>query len=118
MRRTHLRGHENILKRQLIHVGAFNLSLIFLVLALAQALPGNCKIDSQYSFLCWSGSLTVSGMPIPDSKALSIPYVAQSRPITSCIRLLPSLKKTGFSHGLLVTHQARPHTATKPFRER
>jgi hypothetical protein len=29
MRRTHLRGHENILKRQLIHVGAFNLSLIY-----------------------------------------------------------------------------------------
>jgi|SRR5437588_4310783 len=28
MRRCHLRGHENILKRQLIHVGAFNLSLI------------------------------------------------------------------------------------------
>lgn len=29
MRRTHLRGHQNILKRQLIHIGAFNLSLIF-----------------------------------------------------------------------------------------
>ena len=29
MRRTHLRKHENILKRLLIHVGAFNLSLIF-----------------------------------------------------------------------------------------
>ncbi len=28
MRRTHLRGHENILKRLLIHVGAFNLSLV------------------------------------------------------------------------------------------
>jgi hypothetical protein len=28
MRRTHLRGREHILKRQLIHVGAFNLSLI------------------------------------------------------------------------------------------
>ena len=28
MRRTHFRGRENILKRQLIHVGAFNLSLI------------------------------------------------------------------------------------------
>jgi transposase len=28
MRRTHLQGHENILKRQLIHVGAFNLSLV------------------------------------------------------------------------------------------
>jgi hypothetical protein len=29
MRRTHLRGRENILKRQLIHVCALNLSLIF-----------------------------------------------------------------------------------------
>src|SRR5450755_4246172 len=29
MRRTHLRKHSNILKRLLIHVGAFNLSLIF-----------------------------------------------------------------------------------------
>jgi hypothetical protein len=29
MRRTHLRGRENIWKRQLIHVCAFNLSLIF-----------------------------------------------------------------------------------------
>jgi transposase len=28
MRRTHLRGHENILKRLLIHAGAFNLGLI------------------------------------------------------------------------------------------
>src|ERR1017187_6992657 len=28
MRRTHLRGHENILKRQLSPCGAFNLSLI------------------------------------------------------------------------------------------
>ena len=28
MRRTHLRGHKNILKRLLIHAGAFNLSLV------------------------------------------------------------------------------------------
>ena len=28
MRRAHLRGHENILKRLLIHGGAFNLSLL------------------------------------------------------------------------------------------
>jgi hypothetical protein len=28
MRRCHLRGNKNILKRQLLHVGAFNLSLI------------------------------------------------------------------------------------------
>ncbi len=29
MRRVYLRGRENVLKRQLIHVGAFNLSLVF-----------------------------------------------------------------------------------------
>jgi hypothetical protein len=29
MRRVYLRGCKNVLKRQLIHVGAFNLSLIF-----------------------------------------------------------------------------------------
>ena len=28
MRRTHLRGHDNILKRLLIHVGGYNLSLV------------------------------------------------------------------------------------------
>ncbi len=28
MRRTHLRGHENILKRLLVHVGGFNLALV------------------------------------------------------------------------------------------
>jgi hypothetical protein len=28
MRRTHLRGHTNILKRLLIHAGGFNLGLI------------------------------------------------------------------------------------------
>jgi hypothetical protein len=28
MRRCHLRGHQNILKRQLLHVGVFNPSLI------------------------------------------------------------------------------------------
>ena len=28
MQRTHLRSHQNILKRHLIHVGAFNLSSI------------------------------------------------------------------------------------------
>lgn len=28
MRRVHLRGRENILKRVLIHIGAFNLSLL------------------------------------------------------------------------------------------
>ena len=38
MRRCHLRGRENILKRQLIHVGAFNLSLVLRNLLGAKAL--------------------------------------------------------------------------------
>lgn len=37
MRRTHLRKHSNILKRQLIHVAGFNLSLIL------RKLLGVCK---------------------------------------------------------------------------
>ena len=41
MRRTHLRGHPNILKRLLIHVGAFNLSLIFRSL-LGSGTPREC----------------------------------------------------------------------------
>jgi len=43
MRRTHLRGHENILKRLLIHVAGFNLSLILrktLGLGTARGLQG------------------------------------------------------------------------------
>src|SRR5690606_5812237 len=32
MRRTHLRGHQNILKRRLVHAGAFNLGLIMRLL--------------------------------------------------------------------------------------
>ena len=33
MRRVHLRGHENILKRLLVHVAGFNLSLVLRLLA-------------------------------------------------------------------------------------
>src|SRR5258707_4414038 len=50
MRRTHLRGHQNILKRLLIHVGAFNLSLIFRSL-LGAGTPRELR-NRQSSFLC------------------------------------------------------------------
>ena len=50
MRRTHLRGHRNILKRLLIHVGAFNLSLIFRSL-LGSGTPRELR-NRQSSFLC------------------------------------------------------------------
>src|SRR6266852_6249062 len=54
MRRTHLRGHQNILKRLLIHVGAFNLSLIFRTL-LGSGTPRELR-NRPFSFvfiLCW-----------------------------------------------------------------
>ena len=42
MRRTHLRKHNNILKRQLIHIAGFNLSLIFRRL-LGAGTPRECN---------------------------------------------------------------------------
>ena len=52
MRRIHLSGHENILKRLLLHVGAFNLSLIFRSL-LGSGTPRELEIDSPGLFLCF-----------------------------------------------------------------
>jgi hypothetical protein len=48
MRRCHLRGQENILKRQLIHVGAFNLSLILRKM-LGAGTPARAEKP------CWAG---------------------------------------------------------------
>jgi len=63
MRRTHLRKHSNILKRQLIHVGAFNLSLILRKL-LGAGTPREWRNHTPrlvFLFLCllraYSGSL-------------------------------------------------------------
>jgi transposase len=53
MRRTHLRGHSNILKRLLIHVGGFNLSLV-LRKALGAGTPRELRERSQaFSRLLW-----------------------------------------------------------------
>ena len=50
MRRTHVRKHDNILKRQLIHVGALNLSLIFRRLLGAET-PRECNNLGRAIFL-------------------------------------------------------------------
>ena len=50
MRRTHLRKHTNILKRQLIHVAGFNLSLIFRKL-LGAGTPRELKNRGRAMFL-------------------------------------------------------------------
>src|SRR5919107_242276 len=54
MRRVHTRGLENVLKRQLIHVGAFNLSLIFRT-TLGAGTPRQFRNRRQtVLFLIWS----------------------------------------------------------------
>ena len=57
MRRTHLRGHANILKRQLIHVAAFNLGLILrkqLGVGTPRALQGHRRAILALFALFWS----------------------------------------------------------------
>jgi hypothetical protein len=57
MRRCHLRGHKNILKRQLIHVGAFHLSLILRKL-LGAGTPREWKNRGGMLFLFFYSLLT------------------------------------------------------------
>jgi transposase len=57
MRRTHLRRHENILKRQLVHVAGFNLSLIFRKL-LGAGTPREWKNRGKALFLFLMGLFT------------------------------------------------------------
>jgi len=80
MRRTHLRGHQNILKRLLIHVGAFNLSLIFPKL--------------------W-GSGTPGELRNRRSSFVLVLLWLLGRSSASARRPSSSLKKSRFHHGLL-----------------
>ena len=60
MRRTHLLGHKNILKRQLIHLGAFNLSLIFRSL-IGAGTPRELK--NRLAFLVFLLQRLLNGLP-------------------------------------------------------
>jgi hypothetical protein len=56
MRRTHLRGHGNILKRQLIHVGGFNLSLVMRKMLGAGTPTSGCRLNSTRFIPCGSAT--------------------------------------------------------------
>src|ERR1039457_7101608 len=73
MRRTHLRGHENILKRQLIHVGAFNLSLIFRSL-IGAGTPRELKNHLTVLIFVLERLITTLRHADRDSKALTFPH--------------------------------------------
>ena len=81
MRRCHLRGRENILKRQLVHVGAFNLSLILRKL-LGAGTPRELKnragriFSRLFGFLCRTTAASIIGR--------------RTRPI--CLRMAPSFR--------------------------
>ena len=71
MRRTHLRGHKNILKRLLIHVGAFNLSLIFRTL-LGSGTPReleNRRISLILVLLFWLRTISAPACPRKSSSS-------------------------------------------------
>jgi len=77
MRRTHLRGHENILKRQLVHVGAFNLSLILRQL-LGAGTPRQWKDLEGTPFLLFIYYLLVGKIEIGSQEAES-QYLVRNR---------------------------------------
>jgi hypothetical protein len=77
MRRTHLRGHENILKRQLVHVGAFNLSLILRQI-LGAGTPRQWKDLAEAHFLLFIYYLLVEKIAI-DSQETESQYLVRNR---------------------------------------
>jgi transposase len=57
MRRTHLRGHDNILKRLLVHSGGFNLGLLMRTLVgvgTPRALQGRCAVLMTFWVTLWT----------------------------------------------------------------
>ena len=99
MRRTHLRGHANILKRLLVHVGGFNLGLLMRTLVGVGTPRG---LQGRLGGSCWPSSsrcgrlrrhVATPGTPSAD-------HGLSSRPITVSNCYL-SVQKGPFNHGLL-----------------
>jgi transposase len=78
LRRCHLRGRENILKRQLIHVGAFNLSLILRKI-LGAGTPRELKNRATRLVLHIVRLLTCRNRPQSEVKPQTGPVLASSR---------------------------------------
>src|ERR1700733_86144 len=98
MRRTHLRGRENILKRQLVHVGAFNLSLI-LRKVLGAGTPRQWKDLEGTPFLLFIYYLLVGKIEIGSPEAES-QYLVRKRSQNHDARLAA---RRGWSCRKLVT---------------
>jgi transposase len=99
MRRTHLRGHENILKRQLVHVGAFNLSLI-LRKVLGAGTPRQWKDLAGTPFLLFIYYVLVGKIAIGSPEA-EFQYLVRNRSLNHEARLAA---RRGWSCRKLVTY--------------
>jgi transposase len=94
MRRCHLRGRDNILKRQLVHVGAFNLSLILRKL-LGAGTPRELKNRAGQVFLRVLRILLDLGKAVSRIPLSSTPTGQQSKPSSHC--RVPSRRPRFFS---------------------
>jgi hypothetical protein len=102
MRRTHLRGHENILKRQLIHVGAFNLSLI-----LRQLLGNATGVEKPPQQRCFAG-LFASQVSDKSESVLQKPNLRIRRQVLRRIAYptrSPALQEIPYFHPGLLARQ-------------
>jgi hypothetical protein len=76
MRRCHLRGQQNILKRQLVHLGAFNLSLIMRKL-LGAGTPREWK--NQGDMLFWFVYLLLRRQETRNESQRSQPAISRTK---------------------------------------
>jgi hypothetical protein len=101
MRRVYLRGRENVLKRQLIHVGAFNLSLIFRQ-KLGAGTPRELRNrQSQVVFVALTFSISLTTRFSGLSTRYWLFPTSSCRDQPSQRTELPPQNFGGFRHGLL-----------------
>jgi hypothetical protein len=79
MRRSTLRGHDNILKRLLIHVGAFNISLILRKM-LGAGTPRELKNRAVSLVLRLFEWLTCHDLPVGAVKSSNAPILTRYSP--------------------------------------
>jgi transposase len=101
MRRTHLRKHPNILKRQLIHVGAFNLSLI-LRRMMGAGTPRQWRDRCAAVFLALAALMAaLKGRKRSSESQNSQPRAHFADRTRALHPVVPLPKSEGFRHGLL-----------------
>ena len=90
MRRTHLRGHANILKRLLIHAGGFNLGLVMrhlIGVGTPRGLQGRLAAAMAIVIALWTRveaiSMTLGGQPVDTRHAFTPTHRFEALPVVS-----------------------------------